>query len=113
MPKHPPAGEQTDNPYTDWQTAKAQEEFHLAEAMKWRAKRYEARKKIVGNIMDIQIDRLSSREIQVLELLRRQPFLANKEIAAQLNISVRTVKFHVSNILRKFEVPNRYMLLER
>src|SRR5215469_10993334 len=33
--------------------------------------------------------------------------LRNKEIASRLNISVRTVKFHVSSLLAKFNVPNR------
>lgn len=33
--------------------------------------------------------------------------LSNKEIASKLNISVRTVKFHVSALLAKFNVPNR------
>ena len=33
--------------------------------------------------------------------------LANKEIAARLNISERTVKFHVSSIYTKLNVTNR------
>ena len=33
--------------------------------------------------------------------------MTNKEIAADLVITVRTVKFHVSSILRKFEAGNR------
>ena len=38
---------------------------------------------------------------------------ANKEIAARLNISVRTVKFHVSSLLSKFGVENRAELARR
>src|SRR6185437_11423353 len=34
----------------------------------------------------------------------------NKEIGAQLNLSERTVKFHVSNVLRKFRVTDRHDL---
>jgi DNA-binding NarL/FixJ family response regulator len=48
---------------------------------------------------------LSPRELQVLAPLLDN--LSNKEIADRLNISERTVKFHVSRILSKFEVRRR------
>ena len=38
---------------------------------------------------------------------------ANKEIASQLNITVRTVKFHISSLLSKFGVDNRAELARR
>ncbi|MGB0033914.1 MAG: helix-turn-helix transcriptional regulator [Candidatus Acidiferrales bacterium] len=38
---------------------------------------------------------------------------ANKEIASKLNITVRTVKFHVSSLLNKFGVQNRAELAQR
>jgi predicted ArsR family transcriptional regulator len=38
---------------------------------------------------------------------------ANKEIASRLNITVRTVKFHVSSLLSKFGVENRNELARR
>lgn len=38
---------------------------------------------------------------------------ANKEIAAELNITVRTVKFHISSLLSKFGVDNRAELARR
>jgi DNA-binding CsgD family transcriptional regulator len=38
---------------------------------------------------------------------------ANKEIASNLNITVRTVKFHISNLLNKFGVENRMELARR
>lgn len=38
---------------------------------------------------------------------------ANKEIAAKLNITVRTVKFHISSLLTKFGVENRAELARR
>jgi DNA-binding CsgD family transcriptional regulator len=38
---------------------------------------------------------------------------ANKEIASNLNITVRTVKFHISTLLSKFAVENRLELAQR
>lgn len=38
---------------------------------------------------------------------------ANKEIASKLNITVRTVKFHISTLLDKFAVENRSELAQR
>jgi len=38
---------------------------------------------------------------------------ANKEIACKLNITVRTVKFHISTLLSKFGVENRSELARR
>jgi DNA-binding NarL/FixJ family response regulator len=55
--------------------------------------------------------RLSQRETEVLELIARGQ--QNKEIAAQLFISERTVKFHVSAILRKLNDGNRTEALAR
>jgi len=48
---------------------------------------------------------LTDREIEVLRLLARG--LQNKEISAELGISVRTAKFHVTNILAKLHAGNR------
>ncbi len=52
---------------------------------------------------------LSRREQEVLDALLEN--LANKEIANRLNISERTVKFHVSNLLSKFGVRRRADLI--
>lgn len=49
--------------------------------------------------------RLSRREREVLQGLLEH--LSNKEIASRLSISERTVKFHVSNLLAKFNVRRR------
>jgi DNA-binding CsgD family transcriptional regulator len=53
---------------------------------------------------------LSRRQHQVLGGAVAQN-LSNKEIAGQLNVSVRTVKFHVSALLEKFEVAGRVDLM--
>jgi DNA-binding CsgD family transcriptional regulator len=50
-------------------------------------------------------DLLTRRELEVLRLLVRGQ--ANLEVAAELVISQPTVKFHVTNILRKLHVRNR------
>jgi two-component system nitrate/nitrite response regulator NarL len=52
---------------------------------------------------------LSRREQEVLNSLLEN--LANKEIGSKLNISERTVKFHVSNLLSKFGVRRRADLI--
>jgi DNA-binding CsgD family transcriptional regulator len=48
---------------------------------------------------------LSAREREVLVLLTQR--LTNAEIAARLQLSEKTVRNHVSNILTKLRVPTR------
>lgn len=59
----------------------------------------------VSQEIDTSIEELTPRELEVLHLLAQG--LQNKEIAAELVISERTVKFHVSAILSKLDVGNR------
>lgn len=56
---------------------------------------------VIGRIRDS----LTERECEVLLLITSS--LSNKEIAQQLHITVRTVDFHVSNILRKLGAISR------
>ena len=53
----------------------------------------------------VNVQTLSPREREVFQYLRAGK--VNKEIAAGTNISVRTVKFHLSNIYRKLHVRDR------
>ena len=57
----------------------------------------------------IQKYELSSREIEVLNLIREGA--SNGEISAKLFISENTVKFHVRNILKKTDCSNRTELI--
>ena len=52
-----------------------------------------------------RLDQLRDREREVLELMIAG--LRNRDIADRLFITVRTVKYHVSNILQKLEVASR------
>jgi len=59
-------------------------------------------------VTDPELDLLTNREREVLRLLARG--YAYKEIAKELYISIKTVETHVSNVLRKLQVSNRYEL---
>ena len=51
------------------------------------------------------INGLSTREIELLKLMTRG--LSNKEIASELNLSIRTVQGHVQEIFKKLGVSSR------
>ena len=61
--------------------------------------------KIETEVHQDDIEELSDREFQVLELLAQG--MSNRQLAAELFISEKTVKNHVSNILRKLSVNDR------
>jgi DNA-binding NarL/FixJ family response regulator len=61
-----------------------------------------------GRSVDPELDQLTTREREVLRLIARG--YAYKEIARQLSISVKTVETHVSAVLRKLQLSNRYEL---
>jgi DNA-binding NarL/FixJ family response regulator len=57
---------------------------------------------------DPELDRLTNREREVLRLIARG--YAYKQIAKQLSLSVKTIEAHVSAVLRKLQLSNRYEL---
>jgi DNA-binding NarL/FixJ family response regulator/signal transduction histidine kinase len=54
---------------------------------------------------DVDPDALTGRELEILECMAGG--LRYKEIAAQLNITTKTVQYHVTNILQKLRVGSR------
>jgi len=60
----------------------------------------------VGDLLrEERAETLTERELQVLELIAKG--YRNKEIARELNITERTVKFHANIIFQKLEVDSR------
>lgn len=57
---------------------------------------------------DPELDRLSGREREVLRFIARG--YAYKEVAHELGIATKTVESHVSAVLRKLQLSNRYEL---
>ena len=58
---------------------------------------------------EVGIKDLSLREIEVIKLIHKGQ--ASKEIAEELNISIRTVEVHRHNILKKLHLKNAASLL--
>jgi DNA-binding NarL/FixJ family response regulator len=57
---------------------------------------------------DAELDQLTAREREVLQLIARG--YRYKEIAARLNLSIKTVEAHVSSVLRKLQLSSRHEL---
>lgn len=61
-------------------------------------------------LRDVLIQKgLSSREAEVAELVTKG--LSNKEVANQLFVTEKTVKFHLTNIYKKMNVKSRAQLI--
>lgn len=79
------------------------------------ADRQDAIQKALATVTEKLNDSLSpeitAREQEVFQLLCENK--ANKEIGNALNISCRTVKFHVSSLLSKYKVQSRYDLFSK
>jgi DNA-binding NarL/FixJ family response regulator len=58
--------------------------------------------------VDPDLDQLTVRERQVLRLIARGYIY--RDIASELDISVKTVESHVSAVLRKLQLSNRHQL---
>lgn len=68
--------------------------------------------KLIDACIDMHCDvQLSQRQNEVLRGVLQH--LSNKEIAARLQIGVRTAKFHVSSLLGKFDVVDRVSLAQK
>ncbi len=81
-----------------------QAENGILEGLKEKAEKLlEAGRSVRGRV------RLTRREEEVLAGVTNS--LSNKEIATKLNLSERTVKFHVSSLLAKYQVRGRMELL--
>jgi DNA-binding NarL/FixJ family response regulator len=57
---------------------------------------------------DAELDTLTGREREVLQLIARG--YRYKEIAARLHLSVKTIEAHVSSVLRKLQLSSRHEL---
>ncbi len=58
--------------------------------------------------LDPELDRLTTREREVLRLIARG--YTYKEVASRLCLSVKTIETHVSAVLRKLQLSNRHQL---
>jgi DNA-binding NarL/FixJ family response regulator len=62
-----------------------------------------------GDHLDPDINNLSDREMQIVKALKEG--LSSKEIACELNISLKTVEVHRHNILKKLKLKNTVSLI--
>lgn len=72
--------------------------------------RQSRRKRPVQDEKPYHLDCLSRREREVLDLIGRG--LSSKEIAAQFNLSLRTIDAHRANLLRKLQMPGSVALIQ-
>lgn len=79
-------------------------DFYLAAVTEKAQHFLDVRRAIKGHV------KLTRREEEVLNGVMRSK--SNKEIAASLNLSERTIKFHVSSLLAKFRVRGRMELVQ-
>jgi DNA-binding NarL/FixJ family response regulator len=67
-----------------------------------------AQSKKPGHQRDNPIDGFTPQQKQIVDLVRRG--LSNKQIAPELGISARTVKFHLTNIFRRLGINDRHLV---
>lgn len=81
----------------------------LSSAGDGEEKESESRPETVSSDMILLRNKLTMRELQVVRLINFG--LSNKEISAELNISEKTVKTHITNIFRKLKLKDRLELI--
>jgi LuxR family maltose regulon positive regulatory protein len=72
---------------------------------------YQSKKGEISEKSGVFLEPLSERELDVLRLLASS--LSVPEMAAELVVSVHTVRSHIKNIYSKLDVHNRYVAVER
>lgn len=109
-----PDSPKSQSPWDEWQ-----EILQRIQAIEEELKTLHAREEELSHEMMDALNRrnygvrMTRRESEIMDLLRKRPMPMNKEIAADLNIAERTVKFHISALLRKFSVGSRQDLVIR
>jgi DNA-binding NarL/FixJ family response regulator len=66
-------------------------------------------RELTGQPADDEHPGLTNRELEVLKILANGG--RNKDIAAEISVSLRTVKFHIENMYRKLDVWTRAELI--
>ena len=64
---------------------------------------------LIGRPLDEELPILTNREMQVLQILANGG--RNKDIAAEMFVSLRTVKFHIENLHKKLDARTRAQLI--
>lgn len=62
-------------------------------------------------VVDDEVEKLTAREREVLEFLAKG--YSNKEIAAQLSVSVAAIRFHLTHIYQKLHVQSRTQAISK
>jgi DNA-binding NarL/FixJ family response regulator len=94
--------------YTRWKLAIARRRKQEKELKETNREVLALRLVLHNEIYGTRNGRLTKREAAVLEGVTLH--LTNKEIAQRLNVSERTVKFHMCSLMRKTGVDSRYDL---
>lgn len=100
--------------WDEWDETRAKIELLSSEMKQLRALEKDLAIQL-GHILDERTGgiHLTRRQNEIMEALCGPPIQSNKEIAAKLNITERTVKFHISVLLGIFGVHTRHELMTR
>jgi len=98
--------------WEEWQKAKEMIESLESQLRTERVRERVLARRIFEAVNEVAGVVLSRRQAEVLKLLKSKPGgLSNKEIADELHVAERTVKFHISDLLRIYRVKNRAELI--